>query len=282
MLRGGLLTTQFPDSPSPRKLNAAHPNTLSPLSIPRFTHALERRDDSFDAALEHWAPKNDEYDHPFDVADNRPPTTAFAPESSVFDIHSINMAEIEAWQLASQTEGEYIESTSTDSGDRLTRQAFEPDQPHADESYCGLPPGTPISTATLADFQVLEEVGQHGGAPEQAGPSALSLPVIPGQAGLWLPPPAGTIPSPILALPWGGKCPLRLGPIPDYSPSRLDTPYSMETRPVAENHQLDACDQPLVAQNLWTQWATSVGNGDAQATGYTSPVEPSTAGKTSE
>ena len=84
-----------------------------------------------------------------------------AAGSSASYIDNISTAEIGGLQLVPQPDsglGEYAGSTSTDSCYVFARQAFESDQPHADESHCCL---TPILTATPADIQVLEEPRDH-------------------------------------------------------------------------------------------------------------------------
>ena len=169
------------------------------------------KDNSFDAALSHWAPNNDGPDHPFDVTDSGPPSTALPAGSSVFDIDNITMVEMGSWFLEFQPDSgldECAGSIPTDSHDELARRALKSDQPHADETYCRLPSSTSTPTATVAEIQVFGAVGQqHGEAPEQAASSALSLPVISGPAGPCPSPPTGTPPSPVLALSCGGKSP---------------------------------------------------------------------------
>ena len=169
-------------------------------------------DDLFDTTLGHWASQNDERgsnDHPSGVTNGEPPSTTLAAWPNVFDIDNMSTAEVEAWWLASESNGSlggYTESTSADPCDGLAGRAFEFEQPHTGEPDCSLSSTIPTPTATLADNYYLNALGQQHGAPEQAGSSTPGPCGVLDQARPCTPLPSGTLPSAVPAPSWGGKC----------------------------------------------------------------------------
>jgi hypothetical protein len=129
-------------------------------------------DDIFDT-LDYWVPEDDG----FDMTDGVPPSTILDAGSSVFDLDNISTAEMEAWFLVPQPDGglgEYA-GTSTDSRDGLAEQAFESDQPYANEPDYHLPPTTPTPPTALVDTQASTRPSKRG-LPHQTCPWYLVQP----------------------------------------------------------------------------------------------------------
>ena len=162
----GLFPTHLPGSPFPHTSS-----TLFSSQYPRPHSDLEMLwDDFFDTTLGYWTPENGGYGldgYSLDTTGGEAPSSTILNQSDVFDIGNISTAELEAWWLVFQPDGDL---------DRRT-------------------------TTTLID----PCDGQHGDAPEQAessvpDPSVVSYPAGP------CPHPPGTPSSPVPTQSWSGEC----------------------------------------------------------------------------